>query len=333
MANPSERSLVVRPSRLEDLQRIHEIAVGGWTPIFNRYRMIVGDRMWNDMWGGWEQNWFPPTPDRHNDRAIVTEVDGQVAGFATWWFPGERFAEVGGNAVDPAYQGLGIGSKQIQWVVSMFRERGYTCAKVHTGMDPAHGPARAEYRKAGLRRRIFNSVYLNYLDEVARIPVRGSRSCRWASPEDRLLLDRFARAAWQPIYDSVREAVGETIFPLAFPNALEKKTTDCLKALEQGPDRVRIVSENSKAAGFAVLSYEAPKKVGEISALAVAPDFQGRGIGAALCMDVFDLFRERGLHYVRLKAGLGEVTWQSRQMCWNVGLYRELPSVDYYMML
>jgi len=144
-----------------DLPRIHEIAVAGWRPIFTRYRRIVGDEMWQDLWGGWEKGWVAHTPETWNGRGIVTERDGQVTGFATWWFPDGGIAEVGGNAVDPAFQGCGIGSSQIRWVLDMFRREGHRYARVHTGLDPAHGPARAEYRNAGLRLGVTNSEYYN----------------------------------------------------------------------------------------------------------------------------------------------------------------------------
>ncbi|NOZ22750.1 MAG: GNAT family N-acetyltransferase [Planctomycetes bacterium] len=323
----------IRPAASADLDRVHDIAVAGWIPIFERYRLIVGDRMWNDIWKGWEENWFPPTAERHNDRMIVAEVNGHVAGFATWWFHSNEFAEVGGNAVHPEFQGRGIGTAQMQWVVNMFRQKGYTCAKVHTGMDPAHGPARAEYRKAGLRRPVLNSVYLNYLSEVARIRVPSSLSFRWASGDDREFIAQTIQDVWSPIFESIRTSVGENIFDIVFSNAIEDKKNEFLKTLDESREGIRIVSEYGQSAGFAVVKDEPAKKVGEIAAIAVAPEFQGRGIGAGLCMDTFDIFRERGLAYARLKASLGEVTWQMRQLCWNVGLYRELPSIDYYMML
>jgi len=329
----ADASVQIRAAVLEDLEQIHEIAVAGWIPIFDLYRLIVGERMWGDVWGGWEANWFPPRAERFNERIIVAELDGDIAGFATWWLPGDGLGEVGGNAVDPALQGRGIGSMQTRWVVDKLREEGCTCAKVHTGMDPAHGPARAEYRKAGLRRAVLNSVYLNYLDEVACVPVPPGLDFRWASTDDRDWLSRTIRAAWMPICEDVCSAVGDDIFDVAFADFLEKKVSDCVGAIEESPERVRIVSEGGESVGFALLRQEPPKKLGEIAVLGVDPRFQGRGIGAALCMDAFDVFRHRELQYVRLRAGLGEVHWKTRQLCWNVGLYRQLPSVDYYAML
>ena len=322
----------IRATTAEDLGRIHEIAVAGWTPIFERYRLIVGDELWNDVWRGWEEGWCAYTPESWHGRGIVTEIDGEIAGFATWLFVNEAVAEVGGNAVDPSFQRRGIGSAQIQNVVDMFRSQKYKCAKVHTGMDPAHGPARAEYRNAGLRRSITNSVYLNYLDEVARVPERSSLSFRWAEASDEDLVRQLTESCWATVHDSVRAALGDQISALAFPEAPKRKAETIAKAFSEAPEKVRLVNEDGQPAGFSLLGGDPSKKLGEITAVGVSPEFRGRAIGCALCMDAFDIFRERDLRYARLTAGLGEVDERTRQMCWNVGLYRELPSVEYYLL-
>jgi ribosomal protein S18 acetylase RimI-like enzyme len=331
MKNPSPGT--IRHATAGDLPRLHEIVVAAWRPIFERYRLIVGEEMWNDLWGDWERGWVLYTPETWPGRGIVTELEGEVAGFATWWLPSETLAEVGGNAVAPQFQGRGIGSAQIRWVVEMFRENGYRCAKVHTGMDPAHGPARAEYRQAGLCKGVTNSVYLNYLEEVARIPVREGLSCRGAEPEDVELVRHLACSAWIPVYESVRGTLGQDLFALAFPNAAERKANEWAQVAADAPDKVRLALEKGRPAGFAVLEADPNKKIGEIKTVAVAPEGGSRGIGCALCVDAFDVFRQKGLRYVRLTAGLGEVNERTRQMCWNAGLYRELPSIDYYMLL
>ncbi len=318
----------ILPSTEADKPHIREIAVAAWTPIFNRYRLIVGDEMWGDVFGGWAENWFA------NASGFVTELDGQVVGFGSWWWPIEGvLAEIGGNAVDPRLQGHGIGTAQMRWLVNQFHEWGYKCVKVHTGMDPAHGPARAEYRKVGLRRGVKNSRYYNYLDEVARVPIRSSLSFRWAGPDDATLVREMTRRAWASVYESVRETLGDQIFEVAFKNTREEKAEQFAKVTADTPEKVRLVMEDGQPAGFAVLDANSNKKLGELRTVAVIPEFRNKGIGCALCMDAFEIFRERELRYACLHADLGEVNEQTRQMCWNVGLYRELPSLDYYMML
>ncbi len=328
-----EASGTIRPATVDDLPRIHEIAVDAWTPIFGRYRLIVGERLWRDVWGGWERNWLRFEPEQWHGRGVVTELEGQVVGFATWAEPTGTLGEVGANAVDSRFLRRGIGSAQVKWVVDMFRSRGLPAAKVHTGMDPAHGPARAAYRKAGLRVGVYCSQYLNELDEVARLPIPKGLRFRYAKADDADAVSAIARAAWEPIYDAVRQRLGQPLFDWAFPNVLERRVEEFADAVRRAPDAARIVEAGGEPAGFALLSEEPEKKIGGIRALGVAPAAQGRGVGAALCMDAFDVFRSRGLLYARLTARLGEVTWPARQLAWNVGLYRELPSIDYYMTL
>lgn len=98
-------------------------------------------------------------------------------------------------------------------------------------------------------------------------------------------------------------------------------------------ERTRIIMLDGRPAGFAVIEIEEGKPTGHIRTLGVVPEFGGQGLGCALCMDAFGLFRERGRTYARLTAAVGEVNEQTRQLCWNAGLYRELPSIEYYMLL
>ena len=318
----------IRSSTDEDKPHIHEIAVAAWQPIFNRYRLIVGDEMWNDVWKGWDEDWFA------NASGFVTELDGQVAGFATYWEPiKDVLAEVGGNAVHPKFQRRGIGTAQMRYLVDKFREWGYKCTKVLTGVDPAHGPARAEYRKVGFRGGVKHSRYFNYLDEVARVPVRSSLTVRCATPDDATLLCEMTRSAWATVYNSLRGTLGDEIFNIAFRNALEEKVKKVDEVVSDNPEKVRIITEAKQPAGFAILDQNPGKKLGELRSVGVIPDFRGRGIGCALCMDAFQIFRDSGLQYACLPTDLGEVNEQTRQICWNVGLYREIPSVDYYVML
>jgi len=100
--------------------------------------------------------------------------------------------------------------------------------------------------------------------------------------------------------------------------------------LSDTSNRLRIAMKGGQAVGFAVLDENGEKKLGIIEPLSVHPEFRDQGVGCALCMDAFSLFRKHPLRYARLTAKSGEVNERLRRMCWNVGLYRELPSIDYY---
>jgi ribosomal protein S18 acetylase RimI-like enzyme len=323
----------IRRATVDDLDRIRELAVLGWRPIYNQFRLIVGDEMWNALWADWEESWFDLKPDTWDQRIIVTEVDSEVVGFATWWTGDGDLAEVGGNAVDPDYLRRGIGSVQIRWIIDMFREDGYTCAKVHTGLDPSHGPARAEYRNAGFSLGVTNSVYYNYLSEVADVPIKRGLRFRWSQRKDADLVRHLARDSWATVHEDMRKAVGDEILAAAFPKIAEAKADEYARVVTELPRQVRIATEEGQPAGFAVIGEDPSNGLGALRTVAVTPELRERGIGCSLCMDAFSLFREAGLKYARLAAGLGEVNERTRRMCWAAGLHRELPSIDYYMLL
>ena len=323
----------IREAGAVDQQRIHEIAVAGWRPIYARFRLIVGERMWQDLWGNWEESWFANAPEQYPGRAIVTEVDGQVVGFATWWFSSEQLAEVGGNAVDPQFQGRGIGAAQIQWVIDFFRRQGYPYAKVHTGLDPAHGPARAAYRKAGLRLGVTNSQYYNYLDEVARLPLARELEFRWAEPGDEARVRQLVQGVWGSGYEPLRRTLGDGLFAAAFAAAVSQRQEEVIGTVAGAPERLRLAIKDGQMIGLALLDDDREKGLGMIKAIFVDPGFRKQGMGGAVCMDAFAVFRQHGWRYAQLAAGLGEVNERLRRLCWNVGLYRELPSIDYYLCL
>ena len=145
----------IRNATPADVDRIAEIATLAWQPVFDEFHRAAGDENYDIM--------FPLGNKRKDpelrricaecpDNVIVTEVDGVVAGFATYFVVGEKFGEVGNNAVHPDYQGQGIGSGHMEEIFRRLKGAGCELVKVFTGMDPAHAPARAMYEKAGFRK-------------------------------------------------------------------------------------------------------------------------------------------------------------------------------------
>jgi GNAT superfamily N-acetyltransferase len=52
-------------------------------------------------------------------------------------------------AVDPEFQGRGIGGALVEFAVAWMKEAGMSIAMIETGADPGHAPARRTYEKAG----------------------------------------------------------------------------------------------------------------------------------------------------------------------------------------
>ena len=144
---------VIRAARDEDMAAIREIAKQAWAPIYAYYREQMGDDLWQREHPGDPlekkadsvENFCRENPDR----AFVTEIDGEVVGFCTFMLRDNGVGVVGNNAVSPAAQGKGVGSRQYEECLQRMRDAGMEYATVHTGLDPAHAPARRAYEKVG----------------------------------------------------------------------------------------------------------------------------------------------------------------------------------------
>ncbi len=146
----------IRPAQAEDLPRMKEIAVQAWEPIYADYEARMDEELFSLLWPeGWQDEKARQVADHFQRRpewCLVSELNGQVVGFITFVLKhAQKIGEIGNNAVDPDYQGRGIGSAQYRHVLELFCEKGMVYAEVRTGLDEGHATARAAYEKIGFR--------------------------------------------------------------------------------------------------------------------------------------------------------------------------------------
>jgi ribosomal protein S18 acetylase RimI-like enzyme len=102
---------------------------------------------------------------------FVSEVDGEIAGFVTFLLKPEKgLGILDDNAVDPKHQGKGIAVEMYKAVLKHMYDQGIEYARVMTGLDEAHAPARRAYEKAGFNVRHEDVTYyfdLRILTETA----------------------------------------------------------------------------------------------------------------------------------------------------------------------
>ena len=81
----------------------------------------------------------------------VAEVDSTVVGFVSieLHHPEYDMGEISMLAVDPDYQGSGIGTALTEFALDRLKSAGMSVAMVETGGDPGHAAARRTYEKAG----------------------------------------------------------------------------------------------------------------------------------------------------------------------------------------
>lgn len=159
---------MIRNYKIEDLPVIMDIANRAWQGIYDMYLDAYGKELFEII-----------TPDRltvkgeqiqshckkHPDWIFICEEEEKIVGFATFHIDSEKkIGEIGNNAVDPGCGLKGIGQQMYKAVLERFSREGMKYAKVGTGLDPAHAPARRAYERAGFNIKTENVVYYKRLD-------------------------------------------------------------------------------------------------------------------------------------------------------------------------
>ena len=144
----------VRPVRAEDAEPLTRLTLAAFVPIFESFRQMLGPAVCNLVWPDWRagQQRAIETFCRERERyeCWVAELGGEPAGLvATQVDPEQHTAEVQSLVVDPACQNLGIGTALNAFALERMKERCVRLARVETGGDASHAPARRSYEKAG----------------------------------------------------------------------------------------------------------------------------------------------------------------------------------------
>lgn len=148
--------LTLRDLRPGDVTTLVEIAVAAWEPIYGYFQETMGDELFLSIYPDWRETKSSQIraacdPDsRWRMQVIVAERGGSIVGFATFRVDeNTRLGEISNNAVRPECRGQGIAPTMYEEVFARMRQQGMRFAKVHTGLDPSHAPARRAYAKAG----------------------------------------------------------------------------------------------------------------------------------------------------------------------------------------
>jgi ribosomal protein S18 acetylase RimI-like enzyme len=144
---------MIRPYAPADLPAIVDIGNMAWREIYRMLGRCYGDELFRllvpdaDSVKG-EQ--IRAHCQSHPDWVLICEEGGLICGFVTFRLDPDRgIGEIGNNAVRPELRGQGLAQQLYAAALGQFRQAGLRFAKVHTGMDEAHAPARRAYEKAG----------------------------------------------------------------------------------------------------------------------------------------------------------------------------------------
>lgn len=147
-------NLTIRPIDDGDVEDVVQLSLLAWAPVFRSLRQVLGPEIYAAIWPDWRaiQREGVDKACRQGEpfHTWVAEVAGSVVGFLTCKVHDEdKIGEVYYLAVHPAHQNRGIGTALNAFALEKMRAWGMEMARVETGGDPGHAPARRCYEKAG----------------------------------------------------------------------------------------------------------------------------------------------------------------------------------------
>ncbi len=144
----------VRPFNDQDADAVVSLSLRAWAPVFASIEQVMDSeiyrRLYPDGWRASQQQAVEAVCAAQKMRVWVAEVGASTVGFvAVELHPESGIGEIYMLAVDPDYQGGGIGTALTEFALKWIKAAGMAVAMVETGGDPGHAAARRTYEKVG----------------------------------------------------------------------------------------------------------------------------------------------------------------------------------------
>jgi GNAT superfamily N-acetyltransferase len=144
----------IEPYKIHQLDAIVSLSLRAWAPVFDSLEKVmdvdVYQAFYPDNWSVSQQKAVEDVCAAEDTHVWVAIEAGSIAGFVAVKLHSEdSMGEIYMIAVDPDFQGQGIGSALIEFALNWMKDAGMSVAMVETGGDPGHEKARRTYEKAG----------------------------------------------------------------------------------------------------------------------------------------------------------------------------------------
>ena len=144
----------IEPYGAHQLGVIIRLSLRAWAPVFDSIRKVMDLDVYREFYPvDWPVSQQKAVEDvcAAEDTHVWVAIDvGSAVGFvAVKLHPETSMGEIYMVAVDPAFQGQGIGTALIEFALDWMKDAGVSVAMVETGGDPGHAPARRTYEKLG----------------------------------------------------------------------------------------------------------------------------------------------------------------------------------------
>ncbi|WP_444980632.1 GNAT family N-acetyltransferase [Microseira wollei] len=144
----------IEPYDAHQLDAVIRLSLRAWTPVFDSIQNAMDADVYRafypDNWRVSQQKAVESVCAADDTNVWVAIAAGSTVGFVAVKLHSESsMGEIYMVAVDPDFQGQGIGTALMEFALDWMKDAGMSVAMVETGGDPGHAPARRTYEKLG----------------------------------------------------------------------------------------------------------------------------------------------------------------------------------------
>jgi GNAT superfamily N-acetyltransferase len=144
----------IKPYNPYQLDAVIRLSLRAWTPVFDSIQNAMDAEVYREFYlDDWRVSQQKAVEDvcAAEDTNVWVAIDaGSTVGFVAVKLDSESsMGEIYMVAVDPDFQGHGIGTTLMEFALDWMKDAGMSIAMVETGCDPGHAPARRTYEKLG----------------------------------------------------------------------------------------------------------------------------------------------------------------------------------------
>lgn len=144
----------IEPYDPQQLNAVIRLSLRAWTPVFDSIQKAMNTDVYQAFY---PDNWRVSQQKAVEDVCVAEDTnvwvaidsDSTVGFIAVKLHSDDSMGEIYMVAVDPDFQGRGIGSTLIEFALDWMKDAGMSIAMVETGGDLGHAVARHTYEKVG----------------------------------------------------------------------------------------------------------------------------------------------------------------------------------------
>lgn len=144
----------IEPYNPRYLDAVVGLSIRAWTPVFDSIQNAMDADLYRTFYpDSWRANQQKAVEDvcaaEDTNVWVAIDADSTLGFVAVKLHSEDSMGEIYMVAVDPDFQGRGIGSALTEFALSWMKDAGMSIAMVETGGDLGHAPARHVYEKVG----------------------------------------------------------------------------------------------------------------------------------------------------------------------------------------